>query len=223
MINNKLQAHKSDKIISQLFPNKVSGLILPIDDYLSSLKPKEFEIIQNASDKRKYEFSTGRWCAKQILAHYCKTDIIILSGENREPVWPAGIVGSISHCKDLCGAVIANIAALKSIGFDIETRKELKNNIARVVCTDSEKNWIKKQTFWSYDSLLILIFSLKESVYKCVFQNQQIKLNFKDVSIQPDFDSQTAQIKFNSKEIHHNIELHFEFTDTHIYSSAIYY
>jgi len=222
-VNNiNRQPPESNEIITELFPDSVSGLILPIGDYLSHLKPNEFETIHKASDKRKFEFSTGRWCAKKILAGYGLGDITILSGKNREPNWPEGFVGSISHCKDLCGAVVANNKTIKSIGFDVETRKELKNDIARIVCTNSEKKWIRKQTFSTYNNLIILLFSLKESVYKCVYQNQKIKLSFKDVTIHPDFDNNTAQIEFIGKDIQARIELRFELTDTHIYSGAIY-
>jgi len=213
---------KSDEIISQLFPAAVRGLILPIDNYLSQLNSDEFEIVRKASDKRKYEFSTGRWCAKQLLPQHVQNKTSILSGEHHEPVWPKTIVGSISHCKKLCGAVIADDREIKSIGFDVETRKELKNNIARVVCTEPEKKWLKTQTSFPYDILVLLLFSLKESVYKCVYQNQKIKLSFKDCIIYPEFENNTAKIQFTGKDVKRNIELRFKLTDGYIFSGAVY-
>ncbi len=217
---NQLTQNESSEIIAHLFPTEVSGLILPVNDYVSQLNSDEYEIIRQASDKRKFEFSTGRWCAKQLLALHEHYDFSILSGEHREPIWPDKFSGSISHCKDQCGAVIANINQIKSIGFDVETIRNLKNNIAKIICTDAEKLWINKQSSHTYDRLVQLLFSLKESVYKCAYQYQQLKLGFQDCSIHPDFDSNIAQITFNIDNIHANIKLRFKLTGSHIYSGA---
>ena len=157
-----------------LFPEDATGVILPIGNYQARLHPDEYKIIHSASEKRKFEFSTGRWCSKQALASQGLNNAIILTGENREPIWPEGFIGSISHCIDQCGTVIAKTSNMKSIGFDIESIKKLKNDIGRIVCTDKEKEWIKSQKQYPYNVLVILIFSLKESIYKCVYQHQQV-------------------------------------------------
>ena len=209
------------EIISTLFPDSVTGIILPIDDYLSQLTPAEYKIIDSACDKRKLEFSTGRWCAKQALAIEGINNLSILSGKNREPIWPTGIVGSISHCKDECGAVIAKSNNIGAIGFDVENIKELKNDIAKIVCTKIETKWLAEQNKYPYNVMLLLIFSLKESVYKCIFQHQQLAIEFKDCSIIPSFDLGSANIKFHQENIHLNISLNFKISSDHIYSSAI--
>lgn len=220
MDNGSIQV-SNPEIIKKLFPDSVTGIILKIDDYQSHLHPDEYKIISSVSDKRKLEFSTGRWCAKHALASQGIYDTIILTGENREPIWPEEFVGSISHCKDQCGATVAKKSNIKSIGFDIESIKQLKNDIGRIVCTSDEKKWIKNQAQYSYDILVILIFSLKEAVYKCVFQQQQIKLGFKDISITPDLNANTAKIAFNKTHIDLDIKLSFFISDTHIHSGAI--
>ncbi len=38
----------------------------------------------------------------------------------REPLWPAGVVGSISHSGELAGAVVARASDAWSVGLDIE-------------------------------------------------------------------------------------------------------
>ena len=222
MSNVKLNHVDSAEIIAGLFPTSVSGLILSIEDYSVHLSDDELQFVANASSKRKSEFSTGRWCAKQLLKKHNITKTPVLSGEHREPLWPDTIVGSISHCKDLCGAVIAKNDVIQSIGFDLETQRILKHDIARVICTHSEKTWINEQTTLPYDNLVLLLFSLKESVYKCVFQHQQIKLGFKDVSLHPDLTNNTAQVTFGNNLIDNQIELKFYSTEAHIYTSAIY-
>ncbi len=221
MTNNSVHARNTD-IISTLFPDNVTGIILPIADYRSHLTPDEYKYIRSASEKRRYEFSTGRWCAKQTLASEGIHNISILPGEHREPIWPENFTGSISHCKDQCGAVITKTTRTKSIGFDVENIKELKNNIAKAICTDEEKDWLRQQSNYVYDTLVLTIFSLKESVYKCVYQHQQVKLGFKDCSIIADHASNSASIVFDNVAIDPGINLRFTTTENHIYSGAFY-
>jgi 4'-phosphopantetheinyl transferase EntD len=216
---NSIQKYDTE-ILDKIFPYTVSGIILPIDNYISHLHPDEYKFIRTASNKRKLEFSTGRRCAAKALSARGISNAAIPAGENREPVWPPGIIGSISHCKDKCGAVIAGKSDLKSIGFDIESIKTLKNDIGRVVCTNREKKWLKDNRQQPYNVLMILIFSLKESVYKCIYQAQQIKLGFKDINIIPDLDEGTAEIVFNKELDAPNITLRFFITNHHIYSGA---
>ena len=50
------------------------------------------------SQKRLSDFATGRYCAMKALEQFGIQDAIIPIGEDRAPIWPEGIVGSISHC-----------------------------------------------------------------------------------------------------------------------------
>lgn len=222
-MNNDSEQLSHSEIIKTLFPESVTGVILPIDDYQSQLHPDELKIISSASDKRKFEFSTGRWCAKQALASQGINNTKILTGVNREPIWPTGYIGSISHCKDQCGAVVAKNSNINSIGFDIEIIKDLTNDIGRIVCTNNEKEWIKNQKQYPYNALVILIFSLKESVYKCIYQHRQVKLGFKDICITPNLETNMAEIIFNKLQVDSDIKLRFAVNKNHIHSGATYY
>lgn len=213
---------EQNQIIKDLFPPEVEGVILPIDDYVSELTRDEYKIIQNASDKRKREFSTGRVCAKKALAALNMNNVSILTGSNREPLWPEGMIGSISHCKDQCGAIVGYTGKIKSIGFDVETIKTLKNDIRRLVCTEKEKQWLKKNSDNSNDNHLLLLFSLKEAIYKCIYPAEQIRLGFKDVSIIPDLTKNIADIEFHRPGVNPDIQLYFSLTDKNIYSGASY-
>ena len=221
-MNNGTVQTDIPEIIKSLFPEGVTGIIQPIDDHLSYLHPEELRSIQAASSKRKFEFSTGRWCAKQALAVQGVNNTLILSGENREPVWPEGFIGSISHCKDKCGAIISKNTDMQSLGFDIENIKKLKNDISRIVCTDEEKDWIKGQKKYPYNVLVLLIFSLKEAVYKCIYPYKQIRIGFKDCTIIPNLESNYAGLNFHRDDMNPDIQLRYYINNKHIYSSACY-
>lgn len=219
MISNIKQSNYSE-IIKKLFPPEVEGIILPIDDYTSELTPDEYKIIENASEKRKREFSTGRKCAKQAMKKLGIEEVPILKGENREPLWPEGVVGSISHCKDLCGAVIGASTDIKAIGLDLENIKKLKNDISRLICTDYERKWIAQQKNHSYETLILLIFSLKESIYKCIYASDDMKIGFKDCTVIPNLRTKNVKVHFEAEIGKTNIQQNFNLGTNRIYTCA---
>ena len=209
-----------------LFPeNDICLVTSNIKNSFDEIYPEESEFIRNAAQKRINEFSTGRLCAKKALSHFGINQFPVLIGEHREPVWPKSIIGSISHCKDIVAVAVARKGEYKSLGIDIESVKELRYDLRRHVCTDDENRWIASRDSCQNDILQILLFSLKESVYKAFFQYAKVKMRFNDCSIIPDLNNNTAEITFSDRltaNITHNILcLRFYIEDKHIFSSAI--
>src|ERR1700712_4633719 len=97
--------------ISQHFTSEFVG-----EDHLT---PEEAVIVANAAGKRKIDFSTGRYCARIALANLIAGKVSIIVGDKRQPIWPPGIVGSISHSSKLVGAVVAPNSLFLGIGLDI--------------------------------------------------------------------------------------------------------
>lgn len=159
------------------------------------------------------------------MANLNYADAPILVGPEREPVWPKGIIGSISHSKLKSAAVIASDQHFTALGLDIERIKPLRYDISRHICTDEESKWLAKQPKETFDRCCILLFSLKESIYKAVFQATKVKLGFKDCSIIP--DSQTGR---TLPELHHGTDKSLPSTtiiqryyidDSHIYCGTV--
>lgn len=135
------------------------------------------------SQKRLADFSTGRYCAIKALEQLGIQDAIIPIGEDRAPIWPEGIVGSISHCDSLAGAIVAKSSDHSSLGLDIEEIGRVTPDLWDFVFTQNEKNYL---TGLSNEDILIqstAIFSIKEAFYK--FQHPQTKtfLDFLDVEV----------------------------------------
>ena len=106
-----------------------------------------------------------------------------------------------AHSKNLAGAVVAQRNAIKGLGFDIEMIKIPKYDISRHICTESENSWLHTQTDITAAEALILIFSIKEALYKCIFQATFNRPGFKDITLTFDIASRTANIKFRSDSI----------------------
>jgi 4'-phosphopantetheinyl transferase EntD len=72
-------------------------LLAPITDKRADLTPAESQTIHRAVSKRQMEYATGRWLARQALARYALGDSELLAAGDRQPQWPAAVVGSITH------------------------------------------------------------------------------------------------------------------------------
>lgn len=208
-----------------LFGDKAILVTEKIADHRQSLYPEERALISGVIEKRAHEFSTGRFCARQALLEFGIDNFPVLRGEQREPIWPKNIVGSISHCKDIAGAVVACTDNIKSVGFDIENRKQVNPDIARHICTKEEKCWLDVQNLTQQNLALLVIFSIKEAIYKCVYQTTGQSLRFRQCQIIPSLDDGIAEIMVDPYEASlqmGEICLRFHITDTHVYSYAIW-
>src|SRR6201988_771014 len=82
--------------------------------------PEEEPLIAKSVAKRRNEFITVRYCARQALGELGVPPVPILKGDKGEPCWPEGVVGSLTHCTGYRGAVVGRGAAVRSVGIDAE-------------------------------------------------------------------------------------------------------
>ena len=148
------------------------------------LFPEEEALVARAVAKRKQEFAKGRECARSALANLGLHDVLLLSAESREPLWPAEVVGSITHTHGLCAAAVARSARYRSIGIDAEPAEPLTPNIARRICPDEEAESLDGFDAVERELVPRLVFCVKEAVYKCVFPIARRFLGFEDVRVE---------------------------------------
>jgi 4'-phosphopantetheinyl transferase EntD len=118
-----------------------------------------------ASTKRKVEFTCGRAAARLALAGIGVHEPgVILRGSRGEPLWPAAVTGSITHCHPWSIAVAAKSSSVM-IGIDLESIHRMQGpDISHMICRPTELAWIHEgaERAWR----LTMIFSAKEAVYK---------------------------------------------------------
>src|SRR5947208_1552294 len=81
---------------------------------------EEEAYLGNVVPARRREFRAGRLYARQALRGLGIPETAIPIGPDRAPIWPKGVVGSISHSRNLCAAVVGLSADYLGIGIDIE-------------------------------------------------------------------------------------------------------
>jgi 4'-phosphopantetheinyl transferase EntD len=153
------------------------------------LLPAEEAVISRAVASRRREFTTVRHCARQALARLGLPASPLLPGERGAPQWPAGVVGSMTHCTGYRAAAVAPATALCTLGIDAEPHEPLPAGVLPVISLAPERAGIEALAAGHpgvhWDRLL---FCAKESVYKAWFPVTRRWLGFGDaeISLRPD-------------------------------------
>lgn len=141
-----------------------------------------------ASPKRRREFTLGRQAAHQALARLdYAASLPVLHGPQREPLWPEGVVGSITHTATAAAAAVARSADCAAIGIDLETIARPKARLqvhclAPRLATPTELCWINGKDA-DPDLRTLQLFSAKESVFKAFFPLCRTWFGFQTVTL----------------------------------------
>jgi 4'-phosphopantetheinyl transferase EntD len=183
-------------VIASLFPDDVIAVRATPEMERDPLHPEESARAQRMGEKRRREYALGRACARRALAELGVEDFALLSGEKREPLWPDGVVGSLTHCRGFCAAAVARRGSVLGLGLDAEPAGGLRARVLDRICTAAEKTRLEALARRSDCDWGTLLFSAKESLYKCYFPLTRSFLGFRDAEIQldPDTASFTARL-----------------------------
>jgi 4'-phosphopantetheinyl transferase EntD len=174
-------------MIDRLLPDAVVVVETREDLMNTELFPAEAQSLGRAVEKRRREFMTGRACARLALERLGVTPVAIASGERGEPLWPAGVVGSITHCATYRACAIARARQLATIGIDAEPDAALPDGVLAQIAGPEERGCLaelrRTAPVMHWDRLL---FSAKESAYKASFPISKRRLGFEDAVVEVD-------------------------------------
>jgi enterobactin synthetase component D len=156
--------------------------------------------LKGASFKRKVEFLAGRYCARRAIYRLapCRRLPDIPRTSAGVPLWPNGMVGSITHTGGFVSAAVALCKDAAGIGIDSESLMATKValEVARLVATKSELAATKAKTLLNESEALTLLFSAKESVFKCLYPLIEQVFDFLEIEI---FIAETAPSRFTAR------------------------
>jgi 4'-phosphopantetheinyl transferase EntD len=184
-------------VIEEILPAAVIVEEARADSLEVVLFPEEEATIGQAVEKRRREFTTARACARRALERLELPPLPIPSGTRGEPLWPAGVVGSITHCEGYRACALARTEDLITIGIDAEPNEPLPEGVLGEIAGAEELRWLGDlaggMPGMHWDRLL---FSAKESVYKAWFPLARRRLGFEDavVSVDPSRGTFTARL-----------------------------
>lgn len=156
----------TSQMLTLTLPKATSFAMQLIDD------PKLLELTSNlsistlaqrCSPARAREFLAGRVAAQRALAALGAQDCRV-ARLAKAPVWPAGFVGSISHCDGLAVAICARSQHYLALGIDIQTPIEPGAWAALQRFALSIDEWA---SCTPNPELLADLMSRKEAAWKC--------------------------------------------------------
>lgn len=165
----------------RLLPPGVASSAGPVAAHYPPLATAERAVTGQMRSIRLQEFSAGRAHARKALQELGLPSPVIPVGSDRAPVWPPGFVGSISHAGGLVVAAAAPSTVLPAIGIDLEPCVPLDTDLLNRVCRPEEAT--RLMALPSPLHRAKLVFSAKESVYKCIAPLMGLFLEFADVEI----------------------------------------
>ena len=165
----------------------MSQFSLGIDAPLAALDAIELPPqLRRAVPRRQLHFRAGRYCAARALTALDAAVPWPLVGRDERgvPLWPPLVVGSITHTDGFASAAVARAAEVSALGIDTEpiVSRERAGHIVQAVAAASEIAHARGAG-WDQDVALTLVFSAKESIFKCLYPAVRRTFGFHDVRI----------------------------------------
>jgi 4'-phosphopantetheinyl transferase EntD len=141
--------------------------------------------IERSVSKRQAEYFFGRLAARRALSEIGWPRVQVGTGNYREPCWPSGAVGAITHSRLRAAACVGRTGTWRGIGIDIEAALELQTiaSVEELAFCDAER-MVLRATALSYPMALAIAFSTKESFYKAVFHTVRKFFGFEAIRIE---------------------------------------
>jgi 4'-phosphopantetheinyl transferase EntD len=183
-------------MIAQLLPTAVEAADTFGDLPTATLFPEERAAVARSVDRRQREFTTVRACARTALARLGVRPVAIVPGADGAPSWPAGIVGSMTHCRGYRAAAVARGDHVLTIGLDAEPDEPLPDGVLEMVASVGERIHLaslaaeRPNVCWDR-----LLFSTKEAVYKAWFPLTRQWLDFEHAVVTFDRDGGTFRAR----------------------------
>ncbi len=169
-----------------LVGNHAHVCALPVEDFTSQLTPHELQLVANAVAVRQHTFSTGRQCARLALSqagiNLPNDTRGLLRQEDGSVLWPENVIGSISHTNDWAIAVVMKAGErYQSVGIDIEKIDRVEPSVLKLIATEKEREYLDNEHTLRWGR--VALFSIKESLYKCLRPIYGKFIRFKDVQL----------------------------------------
>lgn len=142
------------------------------------LHPEEERIVAGAALKRRRDFTLGRACAHAALAELGLDKGPIARAGNGAPVWPAGLVGSITHTPGYAAALVARAADFPGLGVDAELVGGVTRELWPRLFDAGEQDFLMRRP--DPARAATLLFSAKEACHKA---GREPVLHFHDLQV----------------------------------------
>ena len=172
-------------LIAGLLPLAVHGAQLRGPGDERWLLETERAAVERAVPKRRQEYAAARHAAREALSALDMGSAAVLSAPTREPVWPDGIVGSLTHCDGYAAAAVARRTDVAAVGIDAEPNRPLPADVRGLVMGEAERRGLEASTATAPPDVALdrVLFCVKEATYKAWFPLTRRWLGFEDARV----------------------------------------
>jgi 4'-phosphopantetheinyl transferase EntD len=214
------------RYFAELLDARIAVAEAPVKGEPTDLPVEEARGINRAVQRRRLEFATGRVCARRAMRALGHAEVAIPSGNDRAPIWPSDLVGSITHTRDWAAAAVARRdAGFVAIGIDLEPADALPPDLWALVCTPGEQAKLMVIEGITPGLAARLVFSMKEATFKCQYPLTRAALEFEDITIDIDPGAgkfvATFQKAVPQFGVHHRLAGRFAISSGHITSAVV--
>jgi 4'-phosphopantetheinyl transferase EntD len=183
-------------MITSLLPRDVTVVTATEAMAHAPLHPLEAKQTSRMAAKRLREFTLARACAREGLEALGIRDFPLLNAADRAPIWPDGIVGSVTHCSELCAVALARMGEVTSLGIDAEALRELSPDVVNRITSEDERARLANLPPCPHvGGWGLLVFSAKEAFYKCYYPLGRTFLGFRDAELDLDLESESFRVR----------------------------
>jgi 4'-phosphopantetheinyl transferase EntD len=151
-------------------------LIAPGDEH--ALLPEETPAFAASVVKVRRASGAARIVARELLSGLGHAGCALPRAPSGAPIWPAGVIGSLTHDADVAMAAVGMSCDFEGIGIDVEPAEPLPAEILDMVATPRERLKMADDPCQGR-----LLFVAKEAVYKAVYPLDRVFLDHHDVEI----------------------------------------
>jgi 4'-phosphopantetheinyl transferase EntD len=159
------------------------------------LHPEERALLgPRAAPRRVAEFALGRGCAREALARLASQALPeraaelatapILRVDARQPRWPAGVVGAITHHRGQAAAAVARARDYRGLGLDLEALRAPSPALLRRILRPEERARWAALPEARRAAAFTVVFSAKESLFKALYPHTGVYLGFQDAAVE---------------------------------------
>ena len=149
------------------------------------LTAREWESIRHCAERRIIDFCSGRVCARRALAEYGVNGLRpARRAEDRQPLWPSGLVGSITHTDGFAAAVVAEQRLVAGLGIDVERMGAVHSELWPPICTAPELDRLRALSVKEQLLAGALTFVAKEAFFKCQYPLASERFGFDEVELE---------------------------------------
>ena len=163
---------------------RVHLLTCVVDDgAIRALSAREAAAVSGAAHRRVREYATVRALARTGLERYFGvTGFDLLNAEDRAPVWPRGITGSVSHTSTRAWVALVD-ADFGTIGIDGEDREGLEQRLWHLVLGKDEIAYLETLAPAARPRRALALFCAKEALYKAQYPRTRRLLGFLSIAV----------------------------------------